>query len=137
MLDKAYVYGLLDPRTQQIRYCGKSKNLIERYRTHLNCWGSKFLDYPTEREKIEWIRDLRSAGLKPKLVILEEVKDGAGIDGSFMAERRWQHRLLAEGHPLINRVNGADPLMGEEPGKCLIQEALKLGQEMFGSRAVE
>lgn len=63
-----YVYGLLHPLTNELRYIGYSFNYIERYKEHLlpsNLKGNT--------HKINWIKSLLQGGLKPDIIVLEEL----------------------------------------------------------------
>lgn len=63
----AYIYGLVDPRNDKIRYIGKAVNPKSRLRGHI--YESKDLEVTNYR--IKWIRKLTSLGLKPKMIILK------------------------------------------------------------------
>lgn len=55
-----YIYGLVDPRTHQIRYVGQSNSPERRYQEHL--------DDDDNTPKCDWIRELKRKGLKPQLI---------------------------------------------------------------------
>lgn len=62
---KIYIYALIDPRTSEPRYIGKTNDLQKRYLHHLN---------PRNRDKsyrANWIRALQRLGLQPTLEVLE------------------------------------------------------------------
>jgi hypothetical protein len=62
-----FIYGLKDPRTNEIRYVGKSNKPKSRYSAHLK-------KAPIAKTKCYcWINSLLKLNLKPTLVILEEV----------------------------------------------------------------
>lgn len=61
------IYVLKDPRTNEVRYVGCSKNIEQRYKAHNNT--ARDLNTP----KRQWIAELRELGLKPLMEILEEV----------------------------------------------------------------
>jgi hypothetical protein len=63
-IDKVYIYGLKDPRTNEIRYIGKSNNPERRYSQH-------FAANDDNSHKCNWIKSLKRKGLRPELVILE------------------------------------------------------------------
>ena len=71
---KTYIYGLVDPETDKMRYVGKSNNPKVRYHYHL-------ADKNTNPHKTAWIRGLSERGLKPKLVIIEET-----------TQKQWEER---------------------------------------------
>ncbi len=67
MPETTFIYGLVDPRTQELRYVGKANNPSQRWYNHL-C--------TTEREhnhKANWIKQLRQIGMKPEWFSIEEV----------------------------------------------------------------
>lgn len=60
-----YIYGLIDPRDNRLRYIGKSNNPRVRYSDHTT--------QPEDNHKGRWIKLLLRQGLKPTLIILDEV----------------------------------------------------------------
>lgn len=91
-----FIYALKDPRTDDIRYIGKSNYPARRLGEHIAGNSNK--------AKSVWIGELVDAGLKPKLVNLEEVPR----DEWREREMHW----IAEGHkqgwPLVNISQGGD-----------------------------
>lgn len=63
---KTFIYELIDPRTDEPKYIGKSNNPQNRYKEHLK---DKKQTY-----KANWIKGLKEHGLKPRLNIIEEVE---------------------------------------------------------------
>lgn len=60
-----YIYALVDPRTKEIRYVGRSKSPDRRHLQH---------KLSKERTpKGAWIEELRSAGIEPQMVILQKL----------------------------------------------------------------
>ena len=64
----SHIYGLVDPRTDQLRYVGKSKNPVVRKYQHVCASQLR-----RKQHKNHWIKDLLASGLKPELVQLETV----------------------------------------------------------------
>lgn len=64
-MNKIYIYGLVDPETNQLRYIGKSKNPESRYRKHLQD-SKKKITY-----KDKWIYHVLFKQKKPELIILD------------------------------------------------------------------
>ncbi len=63
-----FIYGMSDPRTNEIRYVGKTHNLIGRLENHLRRKDERSI-------KSKWIKDLKCLNLAPEIFILEEVKN--------------------------------------------------------------
>jgi hypothetical protein len=76
------VYALADPETTIIRYIGCSTDPRARLWHHLWDGRSFKADYGVIEAKHAWLAGLRARGLRPELVILEEVAPGD----------RWQDR---------------------------------------------
>jgi len=70
---KNYVYYLIDPRTKEVKYVGKTKNPPSRYKQHITKLDK------TMTPKKRWLLELRSKGLMPKMIIAQEV-NGEGRD---------------------------------------------------------
>lgn len=64
---KYYIYGLLHPETNELRYIGKTKDIKRRYSSHF--WP-KLLKVNTHKN--HWIKSLLKINLKPKIKILAE-----------------------------------------------------------------
>lgn len=58
-----YIYCLSDPLTNEIRYVGKTWNVMHRFGQHIS--DSK------QSHKTNWIKSLKSAGLLPEIDVLE------------------------------------------------------------------
>ncbi|MGD8501166.1 MAG: GIY-YIG nuclease family protein [Phycisphaerales bacterium] len=103
---KTFIYALKDPRNSDIRYVGKSNYPERRFWQHLNMGQNV--------TKTAWIDELAALGLKPELVILEEVDTAAWQD----TERRWIAKGRQEGWPLTNVSDGGEGLTtGKARGK--------------------
>ncbi len=87
------VYALADPRDDSIRYVGYSSDPCKRFREHLRGKADG------NEEKEAWIAELRDAGTRPELVILEEVEDPRAVRER---EDRWILHHLHRGEPLTN-----------------------------------
>lgn len=88
----ATIYKLLDPRNEKVRYVGCSANVQRRYKQHL-CpadWRTDLI--------AQWVRLLASKGLKPQLVVIQEVVWERGEE----TEQYWIDRYRADGHKLYN-----------------------------------
>lgn len=62
------IYALKDPRTDQIRYVGRARNVERRHREHCY-YGSP------NRKMRQWIVELSNQGLLPVVQVLEVTTD--------------------------------------------------------------
>lgn len=92
------VYGLRDPRTNEIRYIGRSSSWKTRPDAHRRA-ARKATDNSL---KSQWIRELIAAGFDYEMVVMEICDD---MESVIEAERKW----IAEGRrlewPLFNRTH--------------------------------
>lgn len=97
------VYGLVDPRTDQVRYVGKAADPEARLRQHLRPSSLKL-----KSKKNSWLKAVIAAGLEPQLVIIDRVPEDQADD----AERIhiWTYREL--GYDLTNGTDGGDGFRG-------------------------
>lgn len=98
----AYIYGLREPDTQLIRYIGKTTNPHRRWLNHL-CEKSK-------THRAYWIQSLERRGLRPEIVIIEEVYGAWPWQES---ERFWIAFARCNGWPLVNMTDGGDGITGD------------------------
>lgn len=93
------VYGYLDPRTDVLRYIGKSSRGLQRPR--------QFVSH--SNRCLAWIKSLAAAGLKPTIVVLEELPAGATFEQLNAAERRCiAYARSCLGADLTNLTDGGD-----------------------------
>lgn len=92
-----YIYALIDPFTEEIRYIGKSVNPKARLQGH--CTN------PDGTYRSNWIQTIMAQGVKPNMRILEELPGGANWQD---AERRWIAHGHANNWPLTNATSGGD-----------------------------
>lgn len=104
--DVVYIYGLADPNTLRIRYVGKSNNPKERLTGHLS---ERSLH--TKNEKNAWLRSLLEQGLRPVLIILQEITHGCWAE----AERAWICILRMQGCKLTNTSDGGEGILDQDP----------------------
>lgn len=62
-----YIYILQDPITKEIKYCGKTHNIKERYIGHLK--------EKSKNEKCYWLHELKGKNQKPIINVIDEVSD--------------------------------------------------------------
>lgn len=92
-----YIYALADPKTDEIRYVGKSIDPSKRLEDHIKT------SYNDHRRKSNWIQSLMRNDLRPKLIILEEVPEEFWQD----AERNWIAHYRVK-YDLTNHTSGGD-----------------------------
>lgn len=97
-MENVYIYALIDPRNNLIRYIGKAKNPENRYKNHCN----SSLDKNTHKRN--WINSIRKDGLKPELLILDEVP----VDNWQYWEVFYISLYKTYGFNLVNYTNGGD-----------------------------
>lgn len=88
-----FLYILVDPRTNAIRYLGKSSFPKRRVWEHNG-------DKKSNPHKANWLAELKRAGLKVRLEILEECPVSRWRD----REKCWQEHFLERGEPLTNKA---------------------------------
>jgi len=104
------IYALTDPRTDEIRYVGKSSSGLRRPGHH----GARSVLSKDHTHKGNWLRGLVAAGLRYGVRVLEKLPAVAALppterrDAMDAAERRWIAHGRAEGWPLTNLTDGGD-----------------------------
>lgn len=92
------VYGLRDPRTNQIRYIGRSSSWTTRPDQH-----RRDARRPSDQSpKSVWIRELIDAGLDYEMIVMEQCDTR---EASMDAERKWIAEGWRLGWPLFNRTH--------------------------------
>jgi len=77
----AYIYTLNDPRTDEVRYVGRTARPQERVNAHITHCLSRNREGPRGL----WIRELWAEGLTPYMVIIDEVPYAE----RWAAENKW------------------------------------------------
>jgi hypothetical protein len=111
-----FIYALIDPRTEAVRYVGKADDPQKRLHGHLLCRGVG--------HKQSWLKNLRAAGLAPVLGVLEECAQDVWQD----RERHWIAAYREAGAPLTNRTAGGDGRLGDKAtadSRALMSESRK------------
>lgn len=113
-----YIYGLFDPRTLELRYIGRTKNIALRLKGHIS--EAKHIN-KKDTHKNNWIKQLLNEGLEPAIEILEECT----IDTWEQAERGWITDCKKHGVRLVNIARGGEkpPSFNELPD--LIREQVR------------
>lgn len=114
-----FIYALIDPNTQQIRYIGKSNDPTMRLYRHLR---EKQHTY-----KNMWIKSLKDKGLTPEIQIIEEVL----IEQWQERERYWIAFYRAQGLDIANGTDGGDGVHGR---KRTPEEKARISQSLIGNQ---
>lgn len=88
-----FIYALIDPRNNEVRYIGQTKNRTIRYKQHKQ-------DQDENAAKHEWIAEIKSLGLEPGYTILEEVD----WDQRLKREKHWIQHHQSLGATLTNQI---------------------------------
>lgn len=104
------VYGLRDPRTQEIRYIGKSTKGPNRPKEH-QAYGVVYAKADSHLHRNRWLRRLWEAGLKCEVVILQVCSSNDEVNH---AEQTWIAIGKAAG-TLTNVTDGGDGTWGRKP----------------------
>lgn len=87
------VYALIDPLTDEVRYIGSSCNAKRRYIKHISDHDKSNLN------KQAWIDGLKNQGMRPSLVILEDMLEKAQC---LIRERHLIQLYVRKGANLTN-----------------------------------
>ena len=97
------IYALIDPRTQQCRYVGKTSRLKQRLQDHTTIKG-KTLRY-------RWAMELKHLSLSPEAVVLEDTTDKERWQEY---EQFWIAYMMFLGADLTNRTAGGIGTIGHK-----------------------
>lgn len=113
------VYALLDPRTCDLRYIGMTQDVAARVQKHIR-------EAPrTHSARGNWLRDLKSNGLQPISIVLDEY---ATRKQASDGERYWISRAASRGIALLNRTSGG------QDGSLSDESKAKIGAKNRGRR---
>ena len=99
------IYALLDPRTDEPRYVGKTnQTLSARINAHMQDRSAC--------HRVHWMAELARYGLKPYAEVLEDVGSGRPWQ---QAEREWIASFKSAGFNLTNNTDGGDGVCGLPP----------------------
>lgn len=104
MKNSTYIYALVDPFTDEIRYVGKSIRPGGRLHDHCNDTSNT--------HRVHWVQSVISRGGTPKLVILEVLSRS---DDWQAAERHWIRLCKERGARLVNGTSGGDGVTDLSP----------------------
>lgn len=97
-MENVFIYALSDPRNDQVRYIGKANNPEDRYTNHFNSARDK------NTHKRNWINNIRKDGLRPELIIIDEVPKNEWI----YWEKFYISLFKTWGFDLVNYTGGGD-----------------------------
>jgi hypothetical protein len=86
-----FIYILVDPRNEVVRYVGRSWQPNDRYWQH-------YTEAKRALPKDQWVRELREAGLSFRMFIVEEATNLT----ASKRERHWTGHYRSLGAPLLN-----------------------------------
>jgi len=100
------VYALLDPRTERVRYIGKSMRGLHRAKAHT---APSVVRLHAETHRGRWIAQLLALDLAPLVRILQVCETPGGLAD---AEVAWIAHGRADGWPLTNATEGGEGTPG-------------------------
>lgn len=86
-----WIYALVDPRNDEIRYVGQSLAIHQRFSEHTGVNAGQV--------KAIWLKKLQSVGLRPKLMVFESALT---LQTAVEAERYWINYCRTQGANLLN-----------------------------------
>ena len=93
-----YIYKLIDPTTNDIKYIGQTDNIKRRYNNHVSSSFNENSDsYNTY--KARWIRKVVNSNLLPIIEVIEECDN---LELSNIREKYYIDKLTSEGYKLTN-----------------------------------
>lgn len=101
--DIVFIYALLDPRDEHIRYIGKTKDLPRRLSQHLSHIKREQHTY-----KARWIAELQHENREPIARIIEETTSSNWRE----RERYWIEFFRSNGEYLTNLTEGGEGFTG-------------------------
>ncbi len=122
MKDQFIIYGLTDPRTDTVRYVGKSCTGLKRPRLHAQRRGLLESNY-----KARWVRSLLANSLMYGVVVLYASSTREGL---AEAEQFWIAELRSRGFPLTNTSRGGE---GGTEG-CSLETRKKIAATLRGKK---
>lgn len=97
-MDTTFIYFLRDPENPMKGYVGKTDKPRKRLAEHLKDKRAR------KCHRKHWLDSLTKRGLKPRLVIIDEVREPEG----YPAEAAYIQFFQEEGYELVNSTPGGD-----------------------------
>lgn len=94
-----FIYALMDPETNAVRYIGKTLTPKIRFSMHM-C-------EKRGTHKNNWLHQLRARGLRPVMVVIETIHDSDDNDWQAR-ERYWIEHYRSAGEPITNLDSGGN-----------------------------
>lgn len=105
-----FIYGLIDPITNEIKYIGRSSSGLRRPKAH---WATSILKKEKNRYKKNWIQKILKNNLKPEIIVLESFEPCDHINEILNeSEQFWIAYFSFIGAKLTNLTNGGGGILG-------------------------
>lgn len=104
---RCWIYALVDPCSNEIRYIGCTRQIRVRSREHRN-------GFAVSRGIRKWLGSLKRINLKPQVFLIQEVTTNMNRDDT---ETYWISLCLSRGARLLNTII--------RPSSQIVREAVK------------
>jgi group I intron endonuclease len=121
-MENIFIYVLIDPSSNQIRYVGKTTDIKRRLRRHIN---ERFIH---DSHKDRWVRKLLENNLRPEIEIVDEVSK---TDWVFW-EKFYISYFKFIGCNLTNGTKGGDEPPSTKGRKHTLESRLKMSNTKRG-----
>jgi len=112
------IYFLLDPRTDEPRYVGKTtKTAAKRLNQHIVESNTR-----QKTHKAKWIQKLIREGCTPDIKIVERADE----EELNKLEKKWIAELRKEGHKLTNGTDGGEGISGRKHSEATKEKLRQL-----------
>lgn len=105
--ERYLIYGLVDPRTNAVRYIGKSCSGMKRPRRHWCPWELA----RDKTYKAQWLRQLVADGFEPQITVIAEAITAGDLPAMERLAIAWARAL---DWPLTNLTDGGEGRSGRE-----------------------
>lgn len=123
-----FIYVLIDPRSDLVRYVGWTSKPTRRLAKHI-----KHAKEGQQSHRCRWIRAVLEAGLKPVLRFVDQ-----GNGDWQEAEKKWIAYYKAQGASLTNATDGGEGMLGwkhPEEHKARMAERMKGNKHGIGNKS--